>query len=61
MKGVETREVAVAQTAGCGVHERAARGTITVVETDNGWNRTIVQRAESMQKSMHMHKILPIF
>jgi IS1 family transposase len=36
-------------------------GTITVVEADNGWNRTIVRRAESMQKSMHMHKILPIF
>jgi hypothetical protein len=39
----------------------ASTGTITVVEADNGWNRTIVQRAESMQKSMHMHKILPIF
>jgi len=31
---------------------------IIPVEADNGWNRTIVQCAESMQKSMHMHKIL---
>jgi hypothetical protein len=34
---------------------------IVPVEADNGWKWTIVRRAESMQKSMHLHKILPIF
>ena len=39
----------------------ASTTVIVPVEADNGWNRIIVQPAESMQKSMHMHKILPIF
>ena len=38
MKGVETREVVMARTAGCGVHERAARiQRVFNVSMDTEW------------------------